>query len=131
MGIIQNILGKKTEEAVADFFGEKGYWAHILPKAVIGQPFDIIARRENKVFFVDAKHLEDKKASFALSRIEPNQLSAMKYANMTARIFDNMGFVIMWKENFYFLDYGKVKYMIAKDIKSIKMEELPLLERFL
>lgn len=131
MGIKQNILGKNTEDIVADFFGEKGYWAHILPKAIAGQPFDIIARRENKVFFVDAKHLEDKKVSFALSRIEPNQLSAMKYANIIANIYDDMGFVILWRENLYFLDYEIVKSMLTNNIKSIKMEQLPLLEGFL
>lgn len=131
MGFKQNFLGRKTEDNVVEYFGEHNYWAYAFPKSILGQPFDIVARYENKVFFVDAKHLEDNKVSFPMSRIEPNQLTSMKYANTIARIYDNMGFVIEWKEQFYFLDYGTIKYMVAKDIKSIKMHELPLLEEYL
>ena len=40
---IQNIVGDSTEQFIANFLRENGYWAYILPKKVGGQPFDIIA----------------------------------------------------------------------------------------
>lgn len=63
----QMIVGDSTEEKIAKYFQSKGYWAYILPKKIGGQPFDIIACRGKDTWFIDAKHLEEKKRLLILS----------------------------------------------------------------
>ena len=123
---IQNIVGDSTEQFIANFLRENGYWAYILPKKVGGQPFDIIACRYNNIWFVDAKHLEKEKASFSFDRIEPNQKTSMLYAQQFAHI-TNMGFVIYWErtpEKLYFLPYDRVLKSEKEGKKSVKIEDL-------
>ena len=52
MGIKQNQIGRHTEIEIAQFLKKYRYWAFIIPKGINGQPFDIIARRKNKTFFI-------------------------------------------------------------------------------
>lgn len=123
---IQNIVGDSTEQFIANFLRENGYWAYILPKKVGGQPFDIIACRYNNIWFVDAKHLEKEKASFTFDRIEPNQKTSMLYAQQFAHI-SNMGFIIYWErtpEKLYFLPYDRVLRSEKEGKKSVKIEDL-------
>lgn len=123
---IQNIVGDSTEQFIANFLRENGYWAYILPKKVGGQPFDIIACRYNNIWFVDAKHLEKEKASFSFDRIEPNQKTSMLYAQQFAHI-TNMGFIIYWErtpEKLYFLPYNRVLKSEKEGKKSVKIEDL-------
>lgn len=134
MGKKQNDLGKETEEEIAEFFNSFDYWVYVMPKKINGQPFDIIARRENDVWFVDAKHLRKDEASFAFNRIEPNQITSMSYANNVANIYDNMGFIIIWDRTpgkFYYFPYEQFKEMRSKGEKSVKFEKLLDLERIL
>lgn len=126
MKSVQNIVGDSTENYTANFLRENGYWAYILPKKVGGQPFDIIACRYDDIWFLDAKHLENEKASFSFERIEPNQKTSMSYAQNFAHI-TNMGFVIYWERNpetLYFLPYERVRKMESDGQKSVKIEEL-------
>lgn len=123
---IQNIVGDSTEQFIANFLRENGYWAYILPKKVGGQPFDIIACRYNNIWFIDAKHLEKEKASFSFDRIEPNQKTSMLYAQQFAHI-TNMGFIIYWErtpEKLYFLPYDRVLKSEKEGKKSVKIEDL-------
>lgn len=123
-------IGRSTEERIANFFNENRFWAHIIPKGINGQPFDIIARRKNQVWFIDAKHLIEKKASFPFERIESNQETSMDYAKIVAEIEDNMGFVIEWERTgkFYYLSHKLFKEMKKNGEKSVKIESLSLLE---
>lgn len=126
MKTTQNIVGDSTENNIANFLRENGYWAYVLPKKVGGQPFDIIACRYDDIWFVDAKHLEKEKASFTFDRIEPNQKTSMSYAQQFAHI-TNLGFVIQWErtpEKLYFLPFSRVAQMLADGEKSIKIENL-------
>lgn len=130
MGIKQNQIGHKTETEVANFFNNYNYWAFIIPKGINGQPFDIIARRRNETWFIDAKHLEAGCVSFPFSRIEPNQITSMQYAKCIAEIKDNMGFVIKQENNFYFMSYDY--YLNHKDSsKSVKLSDLPKLDNLI
>lgn len=126
MGIKQNQIGKHTEVDVAQFFKENQYWAFVIPKGINGQPFDIIARRRNKTFFIDAKHSDT--GHFPFERIEPNQITSMSYANKVAEIKDNMGFVIKYEQELYFLPYETFVEMKNKGQKSVKIELLDKLE---
>ena len=76
MGKIQGDCGKQTEQELALFLRGLKYWAYIVPKKVGGQPFDVIACKKNKVWLLDAKHLEATEASFRwteLSQINGRQ----------------------------------------------------------
>lgn len=134
MSRIQNALGRKTEENVANFFNSFNYVVIPLNKGINGQPFDLIARKENDVWFVDAKHVTDKEASFSFNRIEPNQITSMKYCNVVANIHDNLGFIIEWDRTpnkFYYFPYGWYQEMNQRGEKSIKIEKLLNLERMI
>jgi len=128
MGKIQGDCGKQTEQELALFLRGLGYWAYIIPKKVGGQPFDVIACKKKKVWLLDAKHLEAAEASFSLDRIEPNQWTSMEYAKTLADV-ENMGFAIYWerKHEFYFLHYNDAIFFKQNGIKSVKIDELPLL----
>lgn len=127
---IQNDIGRKTEESIANFFNKRKYWAFIIPKKINGQPFDIIARKGNDIWFVDAKHVNEKRLSFPFDDVEPNQESSMKVANIVAGIEDKMGFVIKsdYYNDFFFLSYTKFKECKANGMKSVKILDLERLE---
>lgn len=134
MGKKQNEEGRKTEEHVAEFFNSFDYVVIVLEKSINGQPFDIIARYENDIWFVDAKHLREDEVSFPFSRIEPNQITSMRYSNTVANIHDNMGFIIEWDRTpgkFYYFPYGWFKKMSKEGAKSVKIGKLLDLERIL
>jgi hypothetical protein len=134
MSRYQYEAGRKTEDNIALFFNSFNYMVIPLNKGINGQPFDIVARRENDIWFVDAKHVVENKASFAFDRIEANQITSMRYANYVANIHDNMGFIIEWDRTpgkFYYFPYGWYKEMSNKGEKSVKIEKLLDLERII
>lgn len=118
---VQNIVGNSTELYIANFLRENGYWAYVVPKKVGGQPCDVIACRCDDFWLIDAKHLEKEKASFTFDRIEPNQKTAMRYAQEFANI-SRVGFVIYWErtERLYYLPFKSV----LENEKSVKIEDL-------
>lgn len=129
---IQNRLGKETEkEIAAQFFKKHKYWALIIPKTINGQPFDIIACRENDLWFIDAKHLDEKKASLPFDRIEANQETSMTYAKCYAKIVARFGFIVYWEREpnrlFYF-SFDNYIEMKQKGLKSVKIKELDDME---
>lgn len=128
----QNIFGELSETSILDIFKKHKYWAFQIPKTPKGQPFDIIACRDNKYFFIDSKHLETNKASFALERIEPNQITSMQYARQYANV-KNLGFIINWErdEQFYFFSYDKFEELKKNNAISVKIETLPKVEEVL
>lgn len=122
----QMIVGNNTEAFVAKLFQENKYWAYILPKKIGGQPFDVIACKNDVIWFVDAKHLEAEEASFSFERIEPNQRTSMRYARNFAGI-NNLGFVIRWDRDdsrVFFLSYDKLVELEQNGVKSVKIESL-------
>ena len=126
----QNELGRKSEEFVAKYLENFRYWSLIVQASVDGQPFDLISRRKNDVWFLDAKHLEKNKKSFPFSRIEANQITSMQYARIVAEIDKGMGFAIVWEndlKNIYYLSYDMYLKMVFEGKKSVKIETLPKL----
>lgn len=124
--MIQNKIGKKTEEKIAENFQKDGYICFNFPKNINGQPFDIIAAKENKIWFIDAKHLTEKKNVFSFERIEPNQISSMHYAYSFAKVMGKIGFIIEWDKTkkFYFLSYELYLQEKKEERKSISMNRL-------
>lgn len=68
--------GNKGERELCELLREHGVWAHRLADKVNGQPFDIIAVRNNIALALDSKVCESNK--FLFSRVEPNQETAMQ-----------------------------------------------------
>lgn len=134
MGKKQNETGHKAELIVYEFFHEKKYWTFLIPKSIGGQPFDIIARKDNNdlidIWFIDAKHLEADKVSFPFDRIEPNQETSMGYSNVICGINKNMGFAIVWDrtQEIYFFSYREYLEMKNNNQKSVKIENLEVLK---
>ena len=67
--------GLRFEAELCEKLAENGWWAHDMTQAAAGQPADIIAVRNNHAVLIDCKVCATDR--FALSRIEPNQVSAM------------------------------------------------------
>lgn len=119
-------VGNSTEEIICNYFSQKGYWAFIIPKKAGGQPFDLIACKGNDTWFVDAKHVDIKKASFEFSRIEPNQRTAMERAVGKGKI-KNVGFFIFWErtpDKLYFFPFRMWKTLEDSGCKSVKMVDM-------
>ena len=67
--------GNAFENEFCEMLFNEGYWVHNLTQNNAGQPADVIAVKNGKAFLIDCKVCEGN--SFPLSRIEPNQHSAM------------------------------------------------------
>lgn len=67
--------GSKFENFMGNVLAYNGFWAHVIQDKKNGQPFDIIAAKNGKPYVFDCKECESN--TFRLSRMEPNQISAM------------------------------------------------------
>ena len=67
--------GNDFEHDFAQLLADKGYWVHRIRDNQNGQPFDIIACKDNIPYVFDCKVCMGE--LFALSRIEDNQRYAM------------------------------------------------------
>lgn len=104
------IVGNKKEEIVVKKLEELGYWAHIFAQKQNGQPFDIIACKNNKVIMGDVKSCLDGRFNF--SRIEPNQYTAMELALMRGN--NNVFFFLVDSEN----NIKVIKYQTIKEFNT-------------
>lgn len=68
-------LGNAFEQMLAEDLKEHGFWVHLLTQNQAGQPADLIAARNGRAYLIDCKVCTSK--GFRLSRIEPNQETAM------------------------------------------------------
>lgn len=91
-----------------------------LPNKINGQPFDILAAKNNKFFAFECKNCS--KDYFPLSRVEDNQIQAFKKLQHTG----NTGFlfVFKFKNEIKFCLASKICYSIHKKIKAIHKDEL-------
>jgi Holliday junction resolvase-like predicted endonuclease len=125
-------IGSTYEDLAAKILNKHGYWAHIIQKSVHGQPVDIVAAKKlngtDIVYLLDVKHVETDKISFVLNRIEPNQLSSLRFANEFAKL-DRLGFAIYFERTnmWYWLPYKQAYTLYKNSIKSINLK---LLEKF-
>lgn len=67
--------GSMFEQHFCQILADNGFWAHNLAQNSIGQPFDVIAVKDEKAYAVDCKVCEND--TFDLRRIEENQRCAM------------------------------------------------------
>ena len=72
--------GNSFEAELCEELAKHGFWAHNMTQNQTGQPADVIAVRDNKAYLIDCKVCSHDE--FPLSRIEPNQESAMNLFRM-------------------------------------------------
>ena len=62
---------------------------------------DIVAAKDNKVFLIDCKTLENKSGTFDLNRVEQNQVFSMRKFNKCGNY--NYFLAILYQNNVYFV----------------------------
>ena len=70
------IIGNEFEKEFAQYLQEKGMFVYNVPNKYTGQPFDIIAVKNNVFYGFECKHCKGN--YFTLDRIEDNQVQAFK-----------------------------------------------------
>lgn len=130
-------IGNKCETDVCTLLRNKHYYVYHVPMKNGGQPVDIIAAKRDKdsqatVYLIDAKHVREGNVSFPLSRVEPNQLSTMRFAREWAGL-KNLGFAIKFDrdDSLRWLGYDKLLQLLKEEKKGINMEELDMFEKVL
>ena len=75
MTISNKNIGNKFEKYTAEYLSENGFWVYRLPNKIGGQPFDILALKNDIIIALDCKVCSND--VFNKSRIEDNQHTAM------------------------------------------------------
>ena len=76
--------GNTFEREFCEALFADGWWVYNCPKTVAGaQPADVIAVKNGKAYLIDCKNCE--KEYFSKTRIEENQILAMKLFEQRAR----------------------------------------------
>lgn len=70
------IIGNEFEKEFAQYLQSKGMFVYNVPNKYTGQPFDIIAVKNNVFYGFECKHCKGN--YFTLDRIEDNQVQAFK-----------------------------------------------------
>ena len=96
--------GLRFEAELCEKLAFNGWWAHDMAQSAAGQPSDVIAVKNNTAVLIDCKVCASDK--FQLSRIEPNQETAMDLwfergnglAYFAVKLSSGLIFMIYWKE---------------------------------
>ena len=124
--MINKQIGNEYENKLLSLLQRRGYWCHLFAYKQNGQPCDVIASKNNETFLIDVKHCEEDRFDF--KNIQPNQITCFEY-NMMCGNTDN-GFAIWFEkqQNWYWLPYFMVKNLMDEGKKSVRYENLKLLE---
>lgn len=113
-------LGTDFENDFIQVLSNHGFWVHRMQDNRNGQPFDVIAARENKTFVFDCKNC--KNDTFPLTRIEENQYNAMKLWKLCG---NNEGlFVMNTSKGIRIISLDKLEFLKSKGIKVISKNDL-------
>lgn len=77
MGNSNRSFGNRFEDAFAKQLAADGFWVTKLTQTAAGQPADLIACKNSTPFLIDCKVCATN--TFPLSRIEPNQRTAIEF----------------------------------------------------
>ena len=132
---LQLKLGSATEKFIAKTLRNFGYWVYNMPMKTSGQPCDIFAAKGGKtvlVWLIDGKHVRTDEVSFTFARVEPNQISSMRYATEFAKL-TNVGFCVFFDRDkkLRWLSFDKFTTMQKDGAKSVNMSELEFFEEVL
>lgn len=97
-------LGSDFEKEFAKILSDKEFWAMNVPDDKQGQPFDIIAAKNNKIYAFECKTCSTK--MFNINRIEVNQRYAMnKFAECGN---EATYFVFKFKDKIYIQEASEI-----------------------
>lgn len=68
--------GSAFEKELAQILSAYGYWVHLMAQNVNGQPFDLLAAKNRRVYPIDCKVCSNN--VFLFSRVEENQRLSME-----------------------------------------------------
>lgn len=116
--------GDKLEQEVAEYLACTGFWVYRTPSGLKGQPFDLIAIRNDKAFLIECKYCS--KDVFTTSRIEENQKNTARVWAKAGNDCNNLLVAIKYDDSpvylFPFDIILKVK-RISKPLKGLTLEE--------
>ena len=114
--------GSSFEKFFGTWLSQNGYWAHVLSDNKNGQPFDIFAAKAGTPYAFDCKECETDR--FQLSRMEPNQISAMNRWIETGN--DKAYFAIKFctTYNIYVVPFQILNTERLHDVKSMTEEQI-------
>lgn len=107
--------GLQFETELCEKLAGFGWWAHNAAQTAAGQPADVIAVRCNHAVLIDCKVCSGDK--FQMSRVEPNQESAM--ALWYERGNNSAYFALKYGENIYMMHYFDYVRLKAEKVKAI------------
>lgn len=108
--------GTAFEKEFAQIFADRGFWVHCLRDNVNGQPFDLIAVRNDTAYAFDCKECQG--SVFRLSRIEENQDNAMVLWAETGNRFSF--FVLRFGEKIYLVPHRMLLILKENGTKQLK-----------
>mgnify|MGYP002521682390 CR=1 FL=1 len=103
-------------------FSEHGFWAHNMAQNHAGQPADIIVCKDNFPIIIDCKVCEND--TFPISRIEPNQESAMSLWGMCGN--SKAYFALKLSDGIIYMADFSVLMLLSKTKKSLNKSEIEL-----
>ena len=107
--------GLQFESELCEKLAEFGWWAHNAAQTAAGQPADVIAVRCDIAVLIDCKVCSGDK--FLMSRVEPNQESAMS-------LWDERGneyayFALKYGDNIYMMHYNDYLLLKRENVKAV------------
>lgn len=108
--------GTQFEREFSRALSEHGFWVHRFQDNQNGQPCDVIAARNGNAYLIDCKDCQA--GFFRLSRMEENQLNAMKLFELTGN--GSGKFAIRFvPEEIYLVSYWQLAALKNKGYKKI------------
>ena len=119
--MVNRINGNRFEAEFCEELADKGYWAHNMAQNQSGQPADIIAVRNQIAYLIDCKDCKNDR--FPLSRIEPNQQTAMTMWTLSGN--DTGWFALKLTDgNIYMLSYNTLDFLKQSGKASLNKDEI-------
>ena len=115
-------VGTAFEREFCNILSRNGFWAHILQDNQNGQPFDIISAKNGNTLVFDCKVCETSR--FCLSRIEGNQISAMKLWKECGNEEGAFAIKFLKTENIYIILFQELMEAKNAGIRSLSERKL-------
>ena len=111
--------GTEFEKEFALRLAAEGFWVHLFQNNKNGQPCDLIASRNGMAYLIDCKDCQGN--FFELSRMEENQLNAMRLFEMTGN--SRGKFAIRFPgEEIFLVDYWQLE--IARNNGAKRVDQV-------
>lgn len=113
-------IGNSFEKQFCDILSHHGFWCHRMQDKANGQPFDVIASKNNLSAVIDCKACTNN--IFQLRRMEQNQIYAMRKWISTGN--DLAFFALKIGDEIRMLQYQKLMELRELGVKSLKYEDI-------